>query len=909
MAKKRFFGLVLSLFATLGMMAFRHTSKNNDSVISTHAESLVDVEKVDWDNQDWSDGIGKDWVKNKNKSLVPLDGYCLLPKYKSNISNSRYVDQNLITSNIPGCNVGDKILVNGVPSKNVDGVTIYCYPENGFFIYVPYSSIVFSDNYDFLTIDVLEGMSIDGNYHTVATTFEFRGVLGETGTIDDKKWKINPTPIVKVQGEYDSIVWNNTDYSFLTTDDWWSGEREANGAPSNGYCVLLGFKEPGKSLTDQDNIIGPDNMIGRGVIGIGYNADYKIKINGVNIIDVEDSKCYIYQGHYVFIYVTDASLSNRDIYEIPTISISEGLRFSEVVLPKCEFEFRGILGEPNCWMHIRDKSSLTRYAFNSIAGGWNNKSADTSHNESVFQFGNVTDSLRVGGVADSSNLVNRYSDPGKKITINGMPLWQFDDAAVTYTHGRCYFHISLPISCLFPSNGYKVVTLHIENDTEFYDSLLGEVTLYLQDGEWVETKPASTSDDEYDNAFGFSEVFNTQSVTLTKENSSISGNKEGTLDTFGLYMNFRIEKEESVFSISLLSDIKVTFNGNHLSVSQNNSLIESEDVENFVFDDWYTLFIYTRTVNGKAVFTIALDDIIYVSINDLSINYENSFIINLSNGVVSFRNALFNVDIKKPILSYSGKAIYGVLVNSEAIDFKNKCSSIDAVDGDLTKLITVFWPEGAVTDGRMNKGIWTVTMKSIDRSGNTAVKEAIVIATDKLDVTVTFDNKNPVTYRVGDLITPDVDPIKEGYRFLGWYFNDRLWDFEKDYITCDMNLESRFQEVVSEHMVTFVVQGLDNVSSYSLFFVHGAKVNVELFNKDGYSLKAYVGDEEVQSFIVSSDMIVRLVYTSLNPAPAPFNKGGCAGDITTSAAILSILSGATFVLLVFLKKKGGRKHE
>ena len=83
MAKKRFFGLVLSLFATLGMMAFRHTSKNNDSVISTHAESLVDVEKVDWDNQDWSDGIGKDWVKNKNKSLVPLDGYCLLPKYKS----------------------------------------------------------------------------------------------------------------------------------------------------------------------------------------------------------------------------------------------------------------------------------------------------------------------------------------------------------------------------------------------------------------------------------------------------------------------------------------------------------------------------------------------------------------------------------------------------------------------------------------------------------------------------------------------------------------------------------------------------------------------------------------------------------------------------------------------------------
>lgn len=903
MAKKRIFGLALSLFITMGIVFFGHTSKNNNSIEAAYADTLVDVDSVSWDNVDYSNGIGQDWVPNKSGN-IPQEGYCLLPLYKTNISASYHYDENLLTSNLAGCNVGDYILINGIPSKNVAGAIIYCYPVNGFFIYVPYSSITFSDSYDFLTIEVREGMSIDGAYRTVGTKFEFRGFLGETC-----KWEINPAPISKTQGEYDSIVWNNTDYSFYATNDWWSGEREANGAPRDGYCVLLGFKQQGKPLTDPTNIIGPDNMTGRGVIGIGYNADYKIKINGVNIIDVPDSKCYIYQNHYIFIYVTDASLSNKDVYEIPTINIEEGLHFSGVVLPKCSFEFRGVLGQPSCWMQIRDKSTLTRFAFSGVAAGWNNVSADAGHNESIFQFGNVTDSLRINGIADSSNLVNRYSDCGKKITINGVSLYEFDDAAVTYTHGKCYFHINLPITCLFPSNGYKVVTLHIEADTEFYDALLGEVTLYLSDGEWVETKPATTSDDEYDHAFSFSSVFNKQEVTLTKENSGVLGDKESSLDTFGLYMNYKIESNDNVFSISLLGNIKVTFNGDEISVSNANVVVETAKISHFVFDDWYMLFIYTRKVNNKVNFYVAVDDIIYILINDIDISNPNShFAINLVNGVVSFRDASFNVDIKKPILTYSGKSVYGVLVGSEVIDFKNKCLSIDAIDGDLSKMITISWPNEAITNNKMNKGTWTVVMSSSDRSNNTAKVKATVIVTDKLDVTVTFDNKNPTTYRVGDLIAPIVSPTKEGYRFLGWYYNDRLWDFEKDYISCDMNLTSRFQEVVEEHMVTFVVEGIDGLNSYSLFFVHGTRVNVEIFMKDGYTLKAYVNDEETDSFTVSSDMIVRLVYTSLNPPVTP-TSSGCGGNIATTTMILSILSGAAFILLVILKKKGGYKHE
>ena len=69
-----------------------------------------------------------------------------------------------------------------------------------------------------------------------------------------------------------------------------------------------------------------------------------------------------------------------------------------------------------------------------------------------------------------------------------------------------------------------------------------------------------------------------------------------------------------------------------------------------------------------------------------------------------------------------------------------------------------------------------------------------------------------------------------------------------------------------------------------------------------------MNDEETDSFTVSSDMIVRLVYTSLNPPVTP-TSSGCGGNIATTTMILSILSGAAFILLVILKKKGGYKHE
>ena len=284
------------------------------------------------------------------------------------------------------------------------------------------------------------------------------------------------------------------------------------------------------------------------------------------------------------------------------------------------------------------------------------------------------------------------------------------------------------------------------------------------------------------------------------------------------------------------------------------------------------------------------------------------FSLNLGNGEASFKNATLGGDNKKPVLTYTGKSVYGVLSGSEVIDFSNKCSAYDAKDGNVSSLITYNWPEGSITNNKINKGLWDIRITAEDKSHNTSSIIVTVIANDKLDVTVTFDGMNPVIYRIGDHIAPVADPVKEGegttYKFIGWYYNDRLWDFENDYVISDMDLVSKYQETTEEHCVSFTIEGLKDTRGFNLYFKHGTQLSMETFNREGYSLKAYVNDEEVTSITVNEDMSVKLVYTDVSP-----KKKGCGGEIASSSLLIPLFAGVSLILLVILRKKGGKEHE
>lgn len=912
MARKRFVRLLLSSFVALGVALFCHAN-NDDVVVRADGTELVGTPEVGWNNVDYSKEAN--WVTNRDQNGIPLEGYCLLPIYPSNITSQFYTDENLLTANIPGCNVGDYILINGVASKNVEGVVIYGYPLDGFFIYVPHSSITFSDEYAHLTINVLEGMSIDGTAQTVATRFEYRGLLGSHGN-----WQVNPEPEVRIKGEFSKIDWNNVDYSY-TLNQQWTGELMPNGAPMFGYCLLAFFNEEGKTYSE--SVIGDVMMTGRGVIGIGLNADYKIKVNGVNIIDVEDSICYIFPAYGLFFYIPNSSITYSEQYPIPVISLEEGLHFNNVYLPQMDFEFKGEIGEPNCWTYRKDPSEYNRYDFKGVANGWNNIPADSTHNQNVLQFGEYGEYLKNDQQSDSTNLVNRYSDCGTKITINGTPLYELEEAVVNYLHGYCYVYIVLPISALTPSNGYKVVTLHIEQDTIFYDTLLPEVNLYLFNGKWIYDRPETPEDGDYDNALSLEATFGHDEVVLDENNKQVSATKQCSINSFALFANYKLITEDSAFVLCAAGSrnqggLRLVFSGNTISLydaTQGNVLLGNTEIEGFTYDEWCSLLLYTKVVDNKLSILVAVDDITYIHADNVVFADQsgigNLFSLSLGDGAASLKNAVYGADIKKPSLTYTGKSVYGVLAGSDVIDFTNKCSAFDAHDGDVTSLIRFNWPEGALSGETINKGTWKVEIVASDRSSNKTQIVVTVIATDKLDVTVTFDGANPVNYRVGDHIACVPDPVKEGndatrYRFIGWYYNGRLWDFENDYVITDMNLVSKFQETAEEHCVTFNVEGLSGVSSYSLYFAHGAKLSIDAFNKDGYTLKAFVNDEEVTSITVNENMTVKLVYTSTNTEPT---KKGCSGEVISSVIFIPLILGAAIILLVVLRKKGGKEHE
>lgn len=928
MAKKRIFGLVLSLFVTLGVVFFSRTSKNNDFE-AVYADTLVGNPSIGWNNIDYSRGT-MDFVDEVEPMLdaegkptnagVPINGYCLLVLYESNIASNLHNTQNLVGSGLAGCNVEDYILINGQACKNVSNTLVYGYPLNGLFIYVPYSSITFSNTYEYLTINILQGLSIDGSASVVSSKFEYRGLLGS-----HSRWVINPSPITIKKVEFDSLplYWNNVDLSYAIPENgWWTGELAVSGSPKNGYCFLAFFKEEGKVA--EESHIADVYHIGRGIIGKGSNIDRKVKINGVDAIDVEGSIIHVYPQYGLFIYVPDESLSNKDVYKVPTVEFTEGIRIVNVELPAITFEFRGELGQPYCWDYVREESDYNHFPFSAVAPGYNNRSFDPTHTDTVLRFGEFTDNLKEGGVGDSTNLVNKYSDCGTKITVNGIPLWQFEDAVVSYLHGTCYVYIVLPISALFPSNNYRIVTLHIEDKTIFYDTLLSEVTLYLYNGEWTSDKPISPSDSDYVGAYSFSSMFGqTGPVVIDENNPQLAASKEIDPQSFGLYMDYKLEDKNSEVAISTfvnhgLSPLRMVFRANEILLyndTQNSTLIGSVTLSNFIYDDWYSLFIYTKVENNGFTLCASIDNITYIQVSNFNISYAgNGFLIEYGKGSASYKDTVFNSDNKKPVLSYLGKACYGVEIGSDKIDFSNKCTSLDVIDGDITKKIEYIWPQGSLTsDNKINEGNWEVLIKSTDKSNNVAKVSVLVIATNKLSVVVTFDGANAVTYRIGDHIAPIADPVKEGegstsYKFLGWYYNDILWDFENDYIVSDMNLVSKFQESNEEHLVVFRVSGLGDINVFTLYFTHGTRVNVDTFARADYTLKAYIGEDEVDSFVVNRNMEVQLVYTSTKPVE-PTQRNGCSGNIVTSTTLLSVFSGAALILLVVLKKKGGKKHE
>ncbi len=58
------------------------------------------------------------------------------------------------------------------------------------------------------------------------------------------------------------------------------------------------------------------------------------------------------------------------------------------------------------------------------------------------------------------------------------------------------------------------------------------------------------------------------------------------------------------------------------------------------------------------------------------------------------------------------------------------------------------------------------------------------------------DEMSSVNVKEGEKISKPNDPIKEGFNFDGWFFQDKKWDFDKDVVAGDMTLTAKFTEII-----------------------------------------------------------------------------------------------------------------
>ena len=99
------------------------------------------------------------------------------------------------------------------------------------------------------------------------------------------------------------------------------------------------------------------------------------------------------------------------------------------------------------------------------------------------------------------------------------------------------------------------------------------------------------------------------------------------------------------------------------------------------------------------------------------------------------------------------------------------------------------------------------------------------------------------------IIKPE-DPIKENYEFIGWYYNDELYDFSKP-VTTDLKLEAKWEEIKKEEVSTQDIvekneTKVEITSSYKVTFIDDDGTSLANMQKIKYGNKVTQPEEPIK---------------------------------------------------------------
>ena len=297
-------------------------------------------------------------------------------------------DVNMATDSF---DIGRRLLINGVPCKDISGAMVGSYLTPQFlYIYFPDSSIAYSNEYDRPTIEILEGC-LFYNYILPSIKLEFADVLGVTN-----KWQVAPEATMTT---FLQIDWNNTDYGYM------DGKKG----------LLLTFNSYlSTSAAEVNGGVSNRNLVNT---NIGKN----FKLNGIPSNQVSGGEIKYFHTAHLWIYAPTMTAPSNG-YSVPHLELVTPTEFFDVIIPTMSFNFSTL------WV-VDNNQYVNRTSFMSFHPENNNALMDNGiYRITILCF----DQMFAGSDKNNTDLIAQNEEFVNKVTLNGVPLKNVPGIFVIY---------------------------------------------------------------------------------------------------------------------------------------------------------------------------------------------------------------------------------------------------------------------------------------------------------------------------------------------------------------------------------------------------------------------------------------------------------------------------------------------